>query len=74
MDSDGAFLAQAVASVLCLAIDLGIEVHVVQDDSVSARQVQPLAARARAQQERKHPARRVVVPAPRKRLRERMKD
>jgi hypothetical protein len=48
VDSDGAFLAQTMASVLSLAIDLGIEVHVVQDDRVSARQVQPLAARARA--------------------------
>ena len=63
VDGDSAFLPKAVAAVLSLAVDLGIEVHVMQDHRVSARQIQPLAACTRAEEECKHPARRVVVPA-----------
>lgn len=64
IDSDSALLAEAVAAVLGLAVDLGVEVHIVQDDRVRPRQIQPLPACARAEQECKYPARRVVVPAP----------
>ena len=39
--------------IICHA-HLRVEVDVVQDDSVRSGQVQALAARARAQQERKH--------------------
>lgn len=39
---DGPCLADAVAAVLRLAVDLRVEVHVVQDDRVRTRQVQAL--------------------------------
>ena len=56
-------LAKAVASVLCLAVYLRVEVHIMQDDSVCSRQVQPLPSRSRRQQEGKHPIARVVEPS-----------
>lgn len=43
--------------------DLRVEVDVEQDDGVRAGQIQPLAASARAQQERKHARARAVEPA-----------
>lgn len=42
---------------------LRVEVDVVQDDGVRAGEVEPLAARARAQQEGKHARVRRVEPA-----------
>ena len=62
-DGDGTGLAQAVAAVLGLAVDLGVEVHVVQDDGVRPRQVQALAPGARAQQEGEDTVLLVVEPA-----------
>jgi hypothetical protein len=46
-------LPQAVTPVLCLAVNLRIEIHVMQDDCIGPRQIQALAAGARAQQKGK---------------------
>ena len=53
MHNDSPLLAQAVAPVLSLPVDLGIEVHIMQDDCIGPRQVQALPASPRAEQEGK---------------------
>lgn len=63
VDHHGLHLAQPVAPVLCLAVYLGIEIHVVQDDCVCPCKVQSLPPRPGAEQEGKHSILRVVEPA-----------
>lgn len=51
------------AAHLCLAINRGVKINVVQDDSICAGEVEALAAGARAEQHSKHPIVRIVEPA-----------
>ena len=54
VNRDLSCLSQAVTPVLRLAVNLWVEVNVMQDNSVCARQVEALPASARAHQEREH--------------------
>ena len=51
--NDCPLLPQAVTPVLRLAVDLRVEIHIMQDDCVGSRQIQALAPGARAQQKGK---------------------
>ena len=53
MDDDSPLLSQAMAPVLSLAVNLGVEVHVVENDCVRSCQVEALAAGPGAEQEGK---------------------
>lgn len=52
-----------MAAVFCLAVDLGVEIHVMQDDGIGTREIQTLPPCPRAQQECKNSVLLVVEPA-----------
>ena len=52
-----------MAAVFCLAVDLGVEIHIMQDDGIGTSEVQALAPCPRAQQECKDSVLLVVEPA-----------
>lgn len=51
--NDCPLLPQAVTPVLRLAVNLRVEIHIMQDDCVGSNQIQALAPGARAQQKGK---------------------
>lgn len=53
MDNDSPLLSQPMTPVLSLAVNLGVEVHVMEDDRVCPCQIETLAASASAKQEGK---------------------
>ncbi len=53
VDDDSPLLSQAMTPILSLAVNLGVEVHVMEDDCVCPCQVQALAASTGAEQKGK---------------------